>query len=151
MRYGETSTAFDVSDVAPDVSPVEPPVDGLNAVLDIAAEIDLEYGPDPGMTRVERLARFVRANFGDTRYARSQAGTASLSSVTATDEHKGRVDIHRVGSLMAVRTCAPGWVPLTPALARSLATALLIEAEDAERAGRGAEPSVPTSAYRGEF
>jgi len=138
------------------VNPGEPAPDGLAAVLDIAAEVALENEPDPGMTRVERLARFVRANFADAAFARSQAGAVSVSSVTAASRPDdpfgyGRVEVQRVGSLMAIRTRtsptdASKFVPLTPALARALATALLIEAEDHERATRVAPPAPPVQA-----
>lgn len=174
MRYGEGNAEFDVSDEdvdvppgywdrmrgvvasAPDIAdePIEPAPDNLATVLDIAAEIDLEYGPDPGMTRVERLARFVRANFGGAVYARSVAGAVSRSTVMAhAAANYGRVEIERMATLLAVRTFsssgeASRFVPLTPTLARTLATALLVEAEDAERAKRD---RATRSAYRGEF
>lgn len=40
------------------------PVDTLDDVLDIAAEVLRDYGGEPGDTRIERLARYVASNLG---------------------------------------------------------------------------------------
>jgi hypothetical protein len=59
VRYGtdKPTTKFDLSDVDP--------IDRLDDVLDVAAEVLLEHGPDHGNTRIERLARWVAYNVGE--------------------------------------------------------------------------------------
>lgn len=49
-----------------------PPVDTVDAALEIAGEVLAEYGDDPGATRIERLARFVllaAGGVGDAEWA----------------------------------------------------------------------------------
>ena len=52
MRYGMLNTDFDLSDV----------VDTIDDILDIAGEVIEEHAPDPGLTRIERLARWIAAS-----------------------------------------------------------------------------------------
>ena len=61
MRHGSGTAHFDLTDV-PD--PRERELDGVDAILALAAEVINEFGSDPGDTRIERLARFVVGRLG---------------------------------------------------------------------------------------
>ena len=50
-----------------------PVVDRLDDILDIAAEVVYETAPDPGTTRLERLARYVVMTLGGAPYTVDEA------------------------------------------------------------------------------
>lgn len=64
MRLGD-GNQFDVSDA-------DAPVDAIDAILDVAAEVLGEYGPEQGQTRIERLARWVALRVGDVTLERGE-------------------------------------------------------------------------------
>jgi len=57
MRFNPTNK-FDL----PEYTDYE--VDNLDTVLDLAGSVLIENAPDPGNTRLERLARFIVSNLG---------------------------------------------------------------------------------------
>jgi hypothetical protein len=57
MRYGHGSAAFDVTDAQP--------IDRLDEILNVAAGVLEDHGPDHGNTRIERMARWIALNVGE--------------------------------------------------------------------------------------
>lgn len=120
MRYGRGESTFDVTDAG------GPAIDGVDAVLAVAAEVLEEYGPDPGATRIERMARWITLVAG-----------APLSSETAgsiTHYPCGSHSVWRVGEHVGIAPHAdyrnPDPIPLEDA--RRIAAALLRAVEAAE-------------------
>ncbi len=61
-------------------------IDALDDVLDLAAEVMTENAPDPGSTRLERLARYVVANLGGEPYTVDRATLAVYSDLVSYPE-----------------------------------------------------------------
>lgn len=108
-----------------DLSDVLRPVDRLDAVLDVAAEVSAEYGDQPGHTRIERMARYLALNLGGEPYAREGAGSLERYLVR-------NVEVVRASNVLAMRVAGAMSDKLTPADARAIAIALLRAAERAE-------------------
>lgn len=68
MRYGSGTAHFDGDDLTDTErvqgDPRERELDGVDAILALAAEVIDEYGADPGDSRIERLARFIVGRLG---------------------------------------------------------------------------------------
>lgn len=56
---------FDLSDAGP--------IDGLEAILDVAVDVVRDYAPGPGHTRIERLARYVLYTLGNVAPSESRS------------------------------------------------------------------------------
>ena len=109
-----------------DVTDVPAPVDRIDAALDVAAEVLGEYGDHAGMTRIERLARYVALNLGDEPYIHQGAGSIERYGVR-------NVEVVRVAQVIGLRVAGGALSDkLTPADARAIAVALLRAAERAE-------------------
>ncbi len=139
MRLGDNDNHFDLSDAGlPDL----PPIDRLDGALDVAASVLRDYGPDPGNTRIERLARYVSLNLGDEPCL-AQAGAVTHWVVSFPRQTRpgvppleGRVDVWRVGEHVGLQLDVQNdrsVAALSPDLARAVAIALLRAAERAER------------------
>jgi hypothetical protein len=135
-RYGARNI-FDVSDV-----PVDPPVDRLDGALDVAVDVLRDYGGDPGMTRVERLARYLALNLGGEPYGYQQVGALAHWQVSFPKrQHHGEaldgtVDVWVIGPNVGLELqIAEGksGACLSPDLARGVAVALLRAAEMTDR------------------
>lgn len=119
MRLGTSGNNFDLSDV-------EPAVDSVDSILEIAGEVLVENSPDPGNTRIERLARWAIANLDPTvSFEVVGAFAVCRTSSTMVSRIGERVAVQRPGS-------GAGWVEYTPAQCREVATALLGAAIAAE-------------------
>jgi len=115
-----------------DLSDIEPPIDTLDDVLDIAAGVLADYGGERGDSRIERLARWIAANVGGEPY-----------SVKTIEQHCDRVEPHeyayavvRVGSLFGVDTGQDevATIAVWPEGARAFAVGLLRLSERADAA-----------------
>ena len=124
-----------------DISDVFAPIDRIDAALDVAVEVLGEYGPDPGQSRIERLARFMMANIGGEPYGFKQVG--SIANFQHDDVH-----VTRIGTQVFIDPTKVSEGPdkvantwgrrkgctfsSTPAQARAIAVMLLRAAELAE-------------------
>ncbi len=113
MRYKEGTAEFDFSDIGL--------LETLDAVLDVATEVLVEYG-EPGKTRIERLARYLVGMLGGEPYTHRNGLVAELFYLNVID---GYVSIR---SVMDVHD-----LQLPPEFARQLAVGLLRAAEQAEK------------------
>lgn len=119
MRHGTGTAHFDTSD---DIGP--PPIDTLDGILNVAGSVLEDYGPDPGGTRIERMARWITFNVGAPPCFERAGGLARFHC--AQD-----VKVERCGILVGIdaRTQV---APLLADDAREVAAALLRAAEMAE-------------------
>lgn len=120
MRLGGKND-FDVTDVD------APAIDSLDGVLDVAGDVLRDYGPDPGRTRIERMARFIALNLGGAPYSSTRVGTVERCRL----DHG--VTIIRSGEKFALEQGGMTLVVGHAAFeARALAVALLRCAENAD-------------------
>lgn len=131
MRYGGNNQ-FDTSDSLA-------PIDRLDAVLDIAAEVLIDHGSCEGMTRIERLARYITTHLGGEPYAAEIAGTIAKFMTTTTwcstqaeSAAAERILVWRIGSLIALESPEGNHTRLDIDQARSVAVMLLRASELAE-------------------
>lgn len=121
-RHGDHDNRFDVSD--DDAGPI----DTMNEILDVAASVLADYGPDPGSTRLERLARWVVDAVG------GEPGSIVSAGAVAKVRLDTGISVLMAGDVIALQF--DGRV-VTPQLssddARELAVALLRVAEYQER------------------
>lgn len=117
-----TDAKFDYSDA--DL----PPIDHVDDILEVAGSVLEDYGPRPGGTRIERMARWITFNVGVLIPAVDRVG--AISHYTLERHH-----VWRVGDVVGVApaTDARNPFPLTTDEARTMSAALLRAANDAER------------------
>lgn len=122
MRHGTGTAQFDTTDVDD-----SPPIDRIDDVLTIAASVLEDYGPDPGATRIERMARWLLLNVGSLPLC-ERAGAISRFRVE-------KLHVVRVGDKVGITVPASSWSNATHVpheQARELAVALLRAVEQAE-------------------
>lgn len=114
-----------------DLSDVEPTADTLDDVLRVAAEVVAENAPDPGRTRLERLARWVAEHLGGHP---SVAVAGSVTRFTIGDVYTKTqfVDIWRVGTRLCISTGGKDVVSLTREQALEIVVALLRAVDSTE-------------------
>lgn len=117
MRHDPVRVRFDLSDV------VGASVDSLDAVLDVACEVIAEYGPVPGNSRIERMARYLVYTLAEPGVTRESAG--ALVKLSASD-----FSAVRAAGSIAFNTAGR----LDASGARQLAQAMVRLSEEAERA-----------------
>lgn len=121
---GSVHGKFDLSDVGVEC----PPIDKLDALLDAVAEVLDENAPDPGRTRVERMARWLALNVGGAPYAPAYTSGA-ISKFQLADGF----EVWRVGEHVVVEHDDHG-LNIT-SQARAIAVAILRAVELAEGVG----------------
>lgn len=99
--------------------------DTVDSILDVAGEVVLDHAPDPGNTRIERLARWVVSSVDATVTGTSVGGLGIYRTSRERVARAGtRIGID-LGDGRALRE-------YTVVQARELAAALLRAAHDAE-------------------
>jgi hypothetical protein len=112
-----------------ELTDLEPPVDTLDGVLDVAAEVLAEYGGERSDSRIERMARWIAANVGGEPYQMTETSGAMAKAVMP------RCAIWRVGEQFgfeAKDTEIILHMAETPAEARAVAVAILRAVDLAE-------------------
>lgn len=124
MRLGGAQNKFDLSDV-------EVQLDSLDTVLDIAGEVLYENAPEPGSTRIERMARWLALNVGTPIPFQS---TGACHKFTTGDVFsKTRfVDVLVVGDMIGLCVGGIHAAKISKQEAREIATALLRAVEFSE-------------------
>lgn len=122
MRYGGDNE-FDTSDTETVV------VDKIDTLLDdVVVSVLQDYGPDPGDTRVERMARWLALNLGGPPYDIEQSGNLERTRL----DH-GSITVLRVGEKFMIDQGGLTMIVAEAAHeARCLAVALLRAAENSE-------------------
>lgn len=96
-------------------------IDDVDTILEVAGEVLVENAPDPGDTRIERLARWVVANL-DAIVTMQRAGAYTLFTTS-------RVRAVRLGERILLDLS--GRKEFSPGEAQEVATALLRAAHQA--------------------